>query len=91
MDTKQLITFTALVEQLNYQKVADRLNYAPSTLKAHIQSLEEELGVELFQKEGRQLQLTAAGGRFGNMRAKYLTTIIRLWDALTCSSRWIVV
>ena len=81
MDTKQLITFAALVEQLNYQKVADRLNYAPSTLKSHIQALEEELGVELFQKEGRQLQLTAAGAAFREYANKMLEDY---YQALGC-------
>ena len=81
MDTKQLLTFTALAEQLNYQKVAGRLNYAPSTLKAHIQSLEEELGVELFQKEGRRLQLTAAGAAFREYAGKMLENY---YQALGC-------
>ena len=81
MDTKQLITFTSLMEQPNYQKVADRLNYAPSTLKSHIQSLEEELGVKLFQKEGRQLHLTPAGLAFREYAGKILESY---YQALGC-------
>ena len=64
MDMKQLTTFTTLARTLNYQKAADQLQYAPSTLFKHIQLLEQELGVELFFKQGRQLHLTAEGETF---------------------------
>lgn len=64
MDMKQLTTFMTLAKTLNYQKAADQLQYAPSTLFKHIQLLEQELGVELFFKQGRQLCLTAEGQTF---------------------------
>lgn len=64
MDMKQLTTFMTLAKTLNYQKAADQLQYAPSTLFKHIQLLEQELGVELFFKQGRQLRLTAEGQTF---------------------------
>lgn len=64
MDMKQLTTFVTLVRTLNYQKAADELQYAPSTLFKHIQLLEQELGTELFCKAGRQLKLTAGGEAF---------------------------
>lgn len=64
MDMKQLTTFVTLAQTLNYQKAAEQLQYAPSTLFKHIQLLEQELGAELFCKAGRQLQLTEKGGCF---------------------------
>lgn len=64
MDIKQLITFMKLVRTLNYQKAAEQLQYAPSTLFKHIQLLEQELGVPLFCKTGRQLRLTPEGEAF---------------------------
>ncbi|MBQ7786187.1 MAG: LysR family transcriptional regulator [Clostridia bacterium] len=64
MDMKQLTTFMTLAKTLNYQKAADQLQYAPSTLFKHIQLLEQELGVELFEKAGRQLRLTSEGEAF---------------------------
>ena len=63
MDTKQLMTFLTLAETLNYQRAAERLQYAPSSLFRHIQMLEEELGTPLFYKNGRQLELTEDGRR----------------------------
>ena len=64
MDMKQLTTFMTLVRTLNYQKAADELQYAPSTLFKHIQLLEQELGAALFCKAGRQLKLTLQGEVF---------------------------
>ena len=63
MDTRQLLTFITLAETLNYPRAAERLQYAPSTLHRHIQLLEEELGLPLFSKAGRQLLLTEEGRR----------------------------
>lgn len=64
MDTRELLTFITVSETLNYQKAADRLQYAPSTLFKHIQQLESELGSPLIVREGRALRLTSAGERF---------------------------
>lgn len=74
MDMKQLTTFMTLAKTLNYQKAADQLQYAPSTLFKHIQLLEQELGVELFFKQGRQLRLTAEGQTFETHAANILTS-----------------
>ncbi|MCR4706983.1 MAG: LysR family transcriptional regulator [Clostridiales bacterium] len=63
MDTKQLQTFITLSDTLNYQRAAERLQYAPSSLFRHIQLMEEELGTTLFYKNGRQLELTEDGKR----------------------------
>ncbi len=63
MDTKQLQTFVTLADTLNYQRAAERLQYAPSSLFRHVQLLEEELGAPLFRKNGRQLELTEEGSR----------------------------
>ena len=63
MDSRQLSTFVTLAETLNYQRAAERLQYSPSSLFRHIQLLEEELGMSLFQKNGRQLKLTDEGKR----------------------------
>ena len=64
MDTKHLTTFVKLAQTLNYQKAARSLQYSPSTLFKHVQLLEEEMGVSLLTKEGRQLALTPEGERF---------------------------
>lgn len=61
MDLKYLKTFQTILETGSFQKAADRLNYAQSTITLQIQLLEQELSVKLFEKVGRKMELTQAG------------------------------
>jgi DNA-binding transcriptional LysR family regulator len=61
---------------LSFNKAAERLNYAQSSVSAQIQALEEELGVQLFDRLGRRILLTAAGERL----IPYAEKIIDLAD-----------
>ena len=79
LDMKQLITFMTLTRTLNYQKAAQQLQYAPSTLFKHIQLLEQELGAPLFYKEGRQICLTQEGEVFAGHAGRILDNY---YDAL---------
>lgn len=64
MDMRELKTFVVLAEVLNYQRAAEILDYAPSTLAHHIQVIEAEMGKQLLKKNGRQLILTGQGKEF---------------------------
>ena len=64
MEIRELRTFLTLAELLNYQKASEQLGYAPSTLSHHVRTLENELGVALFAKVGKQIQLTVEGAAF---------------------------
>ena len=86
MDIKQLTTFVALAKALNYQKAAEQLNYAPSTLYSHIQALEQELNVEIFNKSGRQMQLTREGETFLAYAERMLAEYHELLAALVPES-----
>ena len=61
MDLRHLQTFKVIAETGSFVQAAERLQYAQSTLTLHIQQLEAELGVELFDRQRRKIQLTAAG------------------------------
>ena len=63
MELKNLRTFLAVVDQGGYQRAAEHLGYAQSTITVQIQQLEEELGVPLFERVGRKMTLTGAGER----------------------------
>ena len=64
MNTKQLVTFKIAAETLNFTKTANILNFAQSSVTAHIKALEEELGKPLFERLGKRLALTEAGREF---------------------------
>ena len=64
MNTNQLLTMLTLLREQSYQKTAMTLHYSRSTAMDHIKALEQELGVKLFQKRGRDVIPTDAGLRF---------------------------
>ena len=89
MDIKQLLTMITLSQTLNYQKAAEQLQYAPSTLFKHIQMLEQEVGAPLFCKTGRQLALTPAGrGVLWCTPTAWWSTIIWRWTASARRRSW---
>ncbi len=61
MELKNLRTLQAVADQGSYQKAADCLGYTQSTVTVHIQQLEEELGIPLFERVGRGMALTQVG------------------------------
>ena len=61
MNTKNLVTFKAILETGSFQRAADKLNYTQSTVTFQIKQLEEELSLKLFEKIGRRMELTQAG------------------------------
>lgn len=60
MDLRTITTFKTIVELKSFQAAAEHLNYAQSTITAHVKKLENALGVTLFDRENN-LQLTKAG------------------------------
>ncbi|MGY0694602.1 LysR family transcriptional regulator [Virgibacillus sp. FSP13] len=64
MELRQLITFRTVASTLNFTRAAEALNYVPSNVTMQIKALEDELGVPLFDRLGKQLVLTSPGKRF---------------------------
>ena len=48
MEIRQLKTFKTVANLLSFNKAAGQLNYAQSSISVQIQTLEEELGVQLL-------------------------------------------
>lgn len=61
MELKYLYTVKKILETGNYQKAAQALNYAQSTITFQMKQLESELSVKLFVKEGNKMVLTSQG------------------------------
>ena len=72
MNTRQLETFLCASRTLNLTEAAIRLNYAQSSITAHIKRLEEELGYDLFERVGRRVILTSQGELFRDIAEKLL-------------------
>jgi len=72
MEIRQLRTFQAVAQMLSFNRAAERLHYAQSSISAQIQALEEELEVKLFDRLGRRILLTEAGERLLQYAEKIL-------------------
>ena len=64
MNTENLKEFVVLAETKNFWEASDRLYMNQSTLSKHIKSLEAELGVDLFSRTTRRVELTGYGQAF---------------------------
>ncbi|EKQ57637.1 MULTISPECIES: LysR family transcriptional regulator [unclassified Clostridium] len=74
MEFRQLITFSKITQLKSFLKAAEELGYAQSTITTQIQLLEKELGVKLFERIGRNMELTSKGIIF----LEYVEKIINL-------------
>lgn len=61
MDLRQLRQFVALADTLSFRRAAERLHMAQPPLSVAIRKLEEGIGMPLFTRLPRGVQLTAAG------------------------------
>ena len=61
MDVRRLKYFIATAEERSISRAAEKLHITQPPLTRHIQSLEEELGVQLFTRTNSGVELTQAG------------------------------
>ena len=75
MNITQLRYFKVLAELQHYSYAAETLGIAQSSLSRSITALEEELGVNLFEKTGRNIQLTKYGSVFYEYTKESLSSL----------------
>jgi DNA-binding transcriptional LysR family regulator len=75
MELRQLKYFLAVAEELNFARAAERLHMTQPPLTVAIRKLEEELGVKLFERTTRRVQLTEAGERFRERAEKIVLDV----------------
>lgn len=61
MEVRNLITFLKIIETGSFSKAAEQLTYSQSTVTVQIQQLEEEIGVQLFDRIGKKIYVTEKG------------------------------
>ena len=77
-----LVGFEAAARHLSFTKAGEELFLTQSAVSRQIKELEEQLGVDLFQRRHRALALTEAGKSFYASAAQVLTTMRTATDQL---------
>jgi len=61
LDNFRLVVFRAVAEQSSFRKAAEELYLTQPAVSLQIKALEEDLGVQLFDRSGTKARLTEAG------------------------------
>ncbi|PAF16337.1 hypothetical protein CHH69_10705 [Terribacillus saccharophilus] len=78
MEIRQFITFRTIVDVGSYTNAAAKLGYTQSTITAHIQALEQQLGGPVFSYVKRELHLTDLGRELVGMVDELLGSYQRI-------------
>lgn len=58
---RQLQIFVAAAKNLSFARTAEELHLTPPAVSMQLKQLEENIGLPLFERSGREVRLTAAG------------------------------
>ncbi len=83
MELRQLRTFVTVASLRSFQKAADVLYYAQSTVSEQIRNLESDVNAQLFDRTRRTLRLTATGERL----LRYAQRMLDLEDEIRSDIR----
>lgn len=75
MDLRRLESFLAVAECGGFSRAAARLHRSQSAVSTHVQQLEAELGVALFERTSRRVALTAEGRRYAERTSRALAEL----------------
>ena len=82
MELRNITTFLRVAELQNFTHAAQELGYSQSAVTVQIRQLEIELGVPLFERIGRSVNLTAPGQAFLQQAGEIIKAAERARDAV---------
>ena len=77
MEIRNLITFLKVTELKSFSKAAEALDYSQSAVTVQIQQLERELGVQLFDRIGKNVSITQYGKDFVSYARDVVSAVAR--------------
>lgn len=75
MELRHLRYFVTIAEEQSFRRAATKLHVSQSPLSRQMKDLEAEMGVALFEPEGRGIKLTAAGKAFAERARSILASV----------------
>ncbi|MGJ7505741.1 MULTISPECIES: LysR family transcriptional regulator [unclassified Variovorax] len=87
IELRHLRYFVAVAEELNFRRASERVHVDQTPLSRTIRDLEDKLGVVLFVRSSRKLQLTPAGAKLLEqahglfVRLRRINRVVRETDA----------
>jgi DNA-binding transcriptional LysR family regulator len=87
MELRHLRFFLVLADELHFTRAAARLRVAQPHLSQEIRRMERELGVLLFRRTRRRVELTAAGDAFRAGAATVWTALDEAVESARCAAR----
>ncbi|MEE3954572.1 LysR substrate-binding domain-containing protein [Peribacillus frigoritolerans] len=87
MELRHIRYFVALAEELNFSRASERLHIAQPPLSRQIQQLEGEVGVLLFHRTNRRVELTNAGKAFLEKAYQMLDLVEDAFDTARMTAR----
>lgn len=79
-DLRHLRYFLAAADELNFTRAARRVGVSQQVVGAQIRRLEEELGVQLFDRSSHHVALTDAGEALAQRGREVYASVEALWE-----------
>lgn len=77
MDITKLKIFCTLAQQLHFGRAAELCHISPSALSRNIKQLEDDLGIQLLERDNRSVALTQDGEQF----LGFAREILQQWES----------
>ncbi|MDZ4099218.1 MAG: LysR substrate-binding domain-containing protein [Methylophilaceae bacterium] len=79
---RQIKIFICAVKHMNFSKAAEELHVTAPAVSLQIKEMEEDIGVSLFLREGRRVELTSAGEYFLLHARRVISTLKEAADTM---------
>ena len=82
MEFREIVTFLQAAKLQSFSKAARQLGYSQAAVTIQIKQLEQELGVHLFDRIGKQTTLTHQGQVFYEYASAIMRDLAQAKDAM---------